>query len=101
MASNLLGHAKDLAANEDLGCEICFQLNLMLANVHAKHAQHLLATPQADANAEIGEAVALLNAANEIIGLLSTDDEDPAMDDKITASRQLSAQARCCTLESS
>ena len=94
LASNLLGRAKDLASNEDLGCDVCFQLNLMLANVHATHAQHLLATPQADGTVNSGEAIGLLNAANEIIGNLSSDDDDPDTEDKITAARQLSAQVR-------
>ena len=92
LASNLLGRARDLASNEDLGCDVCFQLNLVLASVHATHAQQLLATPQADGTLNSGEAIGLLNAANEIIGNLSSDDDDPDTEDKITAARQLSAQ---------
>lgn len=87
-----MGRARDLASNEDLGYEVSFQLSLMLAHVHAKHAQHLLTTRQADGTLESGEAIGLLNAANEIISNMSSDDEDPAMDDKIIAANQLSAQ---------
>ena len=97
LASNLLGRAKDLASNEDLGYEVCFQLNLMLAHVHAKHACHLLSTPQANGTLDSGEAIGLLNAANEIIGNMTSDDEDPAVDDKIMAANQLSAQVCCAT----
>lgn len=96
LASSLLGRARDLASNEDLGYEVCFQLNLMLAHVHAKHAQHLLTTPQADGTLDSGEAIGLLNAANKIIGNMTSDDEDPAMDDKVMAANQLSAQVCYC-----
>ena len=103
LASNLLGRAKDLAANEDLGYEVCFQLNLMLAHVHAKQARHLLATLQADGTLASGEAISLLNTANEIIGNMTSDDEDPAVEEKVMAANQLSAQvckpyqdAVCC-----
>lgn len=87
-----MGRAKDLASNEDLGYEICFQLNLMLAHVHAKQARHLLTTPQADGTLDSGEAIGLLNAANEIIGSMTSDDEDPAVERKVMAANQLSAQ---------
>lgn len=92
LASNLLGRAKDLAGNEDLGYEVCFQLNLMLAHVHAKQARHLLATPQADGTLASGEAIGLLNTANEIIGNMTSDDEDPGVEDKVMVANQLSAQ---------
>lgn len=64
----------------------------MLAHVHAKQARHLLATPQADGTLESAEAIGLLNAANEIIGNMTSDDEDPAVEDKVMAANQLSAQ---------
>ena len=64
----------------------------MLANVWIKHAELLLATPEADAAVDAGEAVGLLNAANEVIANLSAEDDDPATKSKEAAANQMQAQ---------
>lgn len=88
----MLARAKDLANNEDLSSDVGFQLNLTLANVSIKHAEHLLAATEADAAVDIGEAIGLLNAANEVIANLSAEDDDPATESKEAAANQMQAQ---------
>lgn len=92
LASNLLGRAKNLANNEDLSSEVQFQLNLMLANAQVKRAEHVMATPQADCSPDSGEAVGLLNTANEIIANLESEEGDPEEASKAAAANQMRAQ---------
>ena len=81
-----------MANNEDLSSDVGFQLNLTLANVCIKHAEHLLGATEADAAVDIGEAIGLLNAANEIIANLSAEHDDPATESKEAAANQMQAQ---------
>ena len=99
LASNLLGRAKDLANNEDLRSDVCFQLTLLLADKQIKRAQHLLATPQADGNVDATEAVDLLNTANEVLADLSSEDEGPNFELKAAAATQMQAQVRNIVLQ--
>lgn len=92
LASNLLGRAKDLASNEDLSSDVSFQLSLALASEQIKRAEQLLSTPEAEGNADAGEAVGLLNTANEVIANLSAEDNDPATESKEAAANQMQAQ---------
>ncbi|DBA83480.1 TPA: hypothetical protein ACH3X2_006411 [Trebouxia sp. C0005] len=92
LASNLLGRAKDLASNEDLSSDVSFQLSLALASEQIKRAEQLLSLPEAEWNADAGEAVGLLNTANEVIANLSAEENDPATESKAAAANQMQAQ---------
>ena len=100
LASNLLARAKDLATSNDLSSTTTFQLSLMLANTQTNHATELLKADTRADHSAFTEAISLLHSANEVIGTLGADEEDPEMEAKTAAAHMVQAQVcqACCLL---